>query len=79
MSLEVRAAVRESFGELWEIVAKIDGFDAIQVKTFMAYGMLLNTNAALPDSEIRANRARQAMTRINTPRLFKHLPVEANQ
>lgn len=76
---EVREAVRESFGHLWQVVSDTTGLDAIQVKTFMAYGMLLNTNAALSTAEIDADWARQATTRINSGHLFKHLSVEANR
>ncbi|WEX10900.1 hypothetical protein [Chelativorans sp. AA-79] len=76
---EVRGVVRQSFGHLWQVVSETSGLDAVQVKTFMAYGMLLNTNAALSAAEIDADWARQATTRINSGHLFKHLTVEANR
>lgn len=76
---EVREAVRGSFGCLWEAVDEIAEVDAVQIKTFMAYGMLLNTNAALSTAELSTNWAIQAMTRINTGNLFKHFSLEANQ
>lgn len=76
---QVRAAVRESFGAMWNTVAERSGVDAVQVKTFMAFGMLLNTNAALSAAELPEPWARQAMTRINTAKLFRHLSDEANQ
>ncbi|UKY54570.1 hypothetical protein [Streptomyces inhibens] len=75
---EVREAVRESFGRLWQTVSDATGLDAVQVKTFMAYGMLLNTNAALATADLDADRARQATTRIHAG-LFSHLTTEANQ
>lgn len=75
---EVREAVRESFGALWQTVSDRTGLDPVQVKTFMAFGMLLNTNAALATAAVDADWARQATTRIQ-PGLFTHLSTEANQ
>ncbi|MFT3813393.1 MAG: helix-turn-helix domain-containing protein [Acidovorax sp.] len=75
---EVREVVQESFGRLWQLVSDTTGLDAIQIKTFMAFGMLLNTNAALDTANVHADWARQATTRI-TPHLFQHVNVEANQ
>ncbi|WP_219847758.1 TetR/AcrR family transcriptional regulator [Burkholderia multivorans] len=76
---EVLDVVQESFGRLWQLVGNATGLDAIQIKTFMAFGMLLNVNAALGTENINADWARQATTRINTIRLFEHLNVEANR
>ena len=75
---EVREVVQESFGRLWRLVSNTTSLDAIQIKTFMAFGMLLNTNAALDTATIQADWAQQATTRIN-PGLFKHVNIEANQ
>lgn len=75
---EVQAAVRLSFGNLWQIVSNTAGLDAVQIKTFMAYGMLLNTNAALGTAEIDADWARQATTRIHSARLFQRISQETN-
>jgi hypothetical protein len=75
---EVREAVRGSFGSLWQTVSDATGLDAVQIKTFMAFGMLLNTNAALATVDVDADWARQATTRINAG-LFTHLGIEANQ
>lgn len=75
---EVREAVRESFGRLWVAVSKTTGLDAVQVKTFLAFGMLLNANVALATSQINEDWARQASTRINSARLFQHINDEAN-
>ncbi|RFC75218.1 TetR/AcrR family transcriptional regulator [Streptomyces sp. AcE210] len=75
---DVRDAVRESFGELWRTVSEATGLDPVQIKTFMAFGMLLNTNAALATSEVDAEWATQATTRIRAG-LFTHLTTEANQ
>lgn len=74
----MREAVRESFGRLWQTVSDATGLDAVQIKTFMAFGMLLNTNAALATVDVDADWARQATTRINAG-LFTHLSIEANQ
>ncbi|MFI0714428.1 hypothetical protein ACH4SK_28070 [Streptomyces inhibens] len=70
--------MRESFGRLWQTVSDANGLDAVQVKTFMAYGMLLNTNAALATADLDADWASQATTRIHAG-LFSHLTTEANQ
>lgn len=75
---EVRDAVRETFGRLWQTVSDATGLDAVQIKTFMAFGMLLNTNAALASADVDADWARQATTRIHAG-LFTHLSAEANQ
>lgn len=75
---EVRAAVREGFGGLWQIVSDTTALDPVQVKTFMAYGMLLNTSAALELADLDADWAGQATTRIHAG-LFKHLTTEANR
>ncbi|MQA01472.1 MAG: TetR family transcriptional regulator [Streptosporangiales bacterium] len=75
---EVCEAVRESFGRLWQTVSDATGLDPVQVKTFMAYGMLLNTNAALGTADVDADWARQATTRIHAG-LFTHVTTEANR
>lgn len=75
---EIREAVRESFGRLWQTVSEATGLDAVQVKTFMAYGMLLNTSAALELADLDADWAAQATTRIHAG-LFEHLTAEANR
>jgi hypothetical protein len=48
----VRDAVRESFGRLWRTVGAAADLEPVQVKTFLAYGMLPNTNAALDLAEV---------------------------
>ena len=40
-------AVRAAFGRFWDRAEEISGLDPLQVKTFMAFGMLLNIVAAL--------------------------------
>jgi hypothetical protein len=74
----VRAAVRDSFGRLWQTVADTAGLDPVTVKTFLAFGMLLNTNAALVLGEVDEKWATQARTRIQ-PGLFDHITRETNR
>ena len=52
--------------------------DAVTVKTFLAFGMLLNTNAALELADVDERWARQARTRIR-PGLFTHITRETNR
>src|SRR5581483_8888650 len=75
---EVREAVRGSFGRFWESVAATAGLDPVTVKTFLAFGMLLNQNAALELSDVDARWARQARTRIR-PGLFAHITRDTNK
>jgi len=75
---EVRDAVRASFGRLWQAVADTAGLDAVTVKAFLAFGMLLNTSAALDLPEVDASWAKQARTRIK-PGLFEHITTETNK
>ncbi|MBA8825996.1 AcrR family transcriptional regulator [Saccharopolyspora lacisalsi] len=75
---EVREAVRDSFGRLRQTVSDTTGLDAVRIKTFMAYGILLNTNAALAAEEVDADWANQATARVH-PGLFPHLTAEANR
>ena len=53
-------------------------FLAGAVKTFLAYGMLLNTAAALELSEVDAEGAAGMRTRI-TAGLFDHITEETNR
>jgi AcrR family transcriptional regulator len=75
---EVRAAVRTSFGRLWTSVAGATGLDAVTVKTFLAFGMLLNTRAALDVDDLDEDWARQAATLIS-PGLFAHITAGTNR
>jgi AcrR family transcriptional regulator len=75
---EVRDAVRASFGRLWQAVADTAGLDPVAIKAFLAFGMLLNTGAALDLAEVDEGWARQARTRIQ-PGLFNHITTETNQ
>ena len=75
---EVRDAVRGSFGRLWQAVADTARLDPVTVKTFLAFGMLLNTNAALELADVDERWAKQARTRIR-PGLFNHITRETNR
>jgi len=75
---EVRGAVRASMGRLWQAVADTAQLDPVTVKTFLAFGMLLNTSAALDFKEVDEAWARQARTRIR-PGLFNHITRETNR
>ena len=45
---EVRDAVRAGFARMWQTVSEVTGLAPVTVKAFLAFGMLLNSNAALP-------------------------------
>jgi AcrR family transcriptional regulator len=75
---EVRAAVRSHLATLWDTVADTTGLDAVTVKTFLAFGMLLNTNAALGLAEVDTRWARGIRTRIRAG-LFRHITSRTNR
>lgn len=75
---EVRDAVRGSFGRMWQAVADAAALDPVTVKTFLAFGMLLNTSAALELREVDEQWARQVRTRIRAG-LFTHITGETNR
>lgn len=75
---DVRDAVRASFGRMWRTVADRTGLDPVTVKTFIAYGMLLNDLAALEVDDLRDDWVRAARTRIR-PGLFRHITAETNR
>lgn len=75
---EVREAVRGQVGRMWTTVAERSGLPPVAVKTFLAYGMLLNTAAALELSEVDAEWAAGIRTRI-TAGLFDHITEETNR
>jgi hypothetical protein len=52
--------------------------DDVTIKAFLAFGMLLNTSAALDLRELDALWARQAATRIQ-PGLFTHITTATNR
>jgi AcrR family transcriptional regulator len=75
---EVRDLVRARLGRLWDTVADTTGLDPVTVKSFLAFGMLLNTAAALDVDEVGEPWAAGVRTRIK-PGLFEHITADANQ
>ena len=75
---EVRDAVRECFGRMWQAVAEVTGLDPVTIKAFLGFGMLLNNSAALGAGEVDEPWARGIRTRIR-PGLFDHITTETNK
>jgi AcrR family transcriptional regulator len=75
---EVRDAVRDSFGRMWQTVAETTGLDPVTIKAFLAFGMLLNNGAALKVADLDEPWAQGVRTRIH-PGLFDHITTETNQ
>lgn len=75
---EVRDAVRDSFGRMWQMVTDTTGLDPVTIKAFLAFGMLLNNGAALQVAELDEPWAKGARTRIHAG-LFDHISTETNQ
>lgn len=75
---EVRDAVRASFGRMWGAVAEITGLEPVTIKAFVAFGMLLNTGAALEVTELDEAWAKGVRTRIR-PGLFDHITTQTNR
>jgi AcrR family transcriptional regulator len=75
---EVRDAVRDSFGRMWQTVSETTGLDPVTVKAFLAFGMLLNNGAALQIGELDQPWAAGARTLIR-PGLFDHITTETNR
>ncbi|MBY4383014.1 TetR/AcrR family transcriptional regulator [Rhodococcus fascians] len=75
---DIRDAVRGAFGRMWNTVADITGLDAVTVKTFLAFGMLLNSAAALDVDDIDQSWADGVGTRIRAG-LFDHITDETNR
>lgn len=75
---EVRDAVRECFGRMWQTVAGATALDPVTIKAFLAFGMLLNDGAALQLSEVDEPWAKGVRTRIR-PGLFDHITTGTNR
>jgi hypothetical protein len=75
---EVRDAVRNSFGRMWQTVAETTGLDPVTIKAFLAFGMLLNSGAALQVAELDDPWAQGVRTRIR-PGLFDHITADTNR
>jgi AcrR family transcriptional regulator len=76
--LEVRESVRECFGRMWQTVAEITGLDPVTIKAFFAFGMLLNSGAALEVADLDERWAKGMRTRIR-PHLFDHITADSNR
>ncbi|VDR37660.1 transcriptional regulator BetI [Tsukamurella paurometabola] len=75
---EVRDVVRGCFARLWDTTAGGTGLDPVTVKTFLAFGMLLNAGAALGVADVDAPWADGVRTLIR-PGLFEHITAETNR
>lgn len=75
---EVRDAVRACFARMWGTAESGTGLDPVTVKTFLAFGMLLNAGAAMDVEGVDAAWAEGVRTRINSG-LFAHITTEANR
>lgn len=75
---EVRDFVRTRVGRMWDAVAGIAQLDPVTVKSFLAFGMLLNNMAALDVTESDEPWAEGVRTRIH-PGLFEHITSATNQ
>ena len=74
---EVRDLVRARMARMWDTVADTTGLDAVTVKSFLAFGMLLNNTAALDVDELDEPWAAGVRTRIH-PGLFDHITTGTN-
>jgi AcrR family transcriptional regulator len=75
---EVRDLVRARLARMWDTVAGTTGLDPVTVKSFLAFGMLLNNVAALDVDELDEPWAAGVRTRIK-PGLFEHITADANR
>ncbi|MGH9079608.1 MAG: TetR/AcrR family transcriptional regulator [Acidimicrobiales bacterium] len=75
---EVRDAVRDGFGGTWQMVVETTGLDLVTIKAFLAFGMLLNSGAALQVAELEEPWARGVRTRVR-PGLFRHITSATNR
>ena len=75
---EVRNLVRTRVARMWDTVADTTGLDLVTVKSFLAFGMLLNVAAALDAGELDEPWAKGVRTRIH-PGLFEHITAGTNR
>jgi AcrR family transcriptional regulator len=75
---EVRDLVRARLARMWDTVADTSGLDPVTVKSFLAFGMLLNNMAALDVDELDEPWAEGVRTRIK-PGLFEHITTDTNR
>ena len=75
---EVRDLVRGRLARMWDTVAETSGLDPVTVKSFLAFGMLLNNVAALDVDELDEPWAKGVRTRIHAG-LFEHITTATNR
>jgi AcrR family transcriptional regulator len=75
---EVRDLVRAQLARMWDTVADTSSLDPVTVKTFLAFGMLLNNVAALDVGQLDEPWANGVRTRIH-PGLFEHITTDTNR
>ena len=75
---EIRDLVRTMLAGMWDTVANTARLDPVTVKSFLAFGMLLNNVAALDIAKIDEPWAQGVRTRIQ-PGLFKHITTATNR
>lgn len=73
---EVLFAVRAAFGRLWTRAGQISGLSPLQVKTFMAFGTLLNIVAAMDAGALPVSWAEEATDPVPAA-LYAGVPVES--
>jgi AcrR family transcriptional regulator len=75
---EVRDLVRGRLARMWDTVADSSSLDPVTVKSFLAFGMLLNNVAALNVDELDEPWAKGVRTRIHAG-LFGHITTDTNR
>ena len=75
---EVRDLVRARLARMWDTVADATGLDPVTVKSFLAFGMLLNYVAAVDVDELDEPWAKGVRTRIQAG-LFEHITADTNR
>ena len=75
---EVRDFVRARLAHMWGTVADTTGLDPVTVKSFLAFGMLLNNVAAVDIGELDEPWAEGVRTRIHAG-LFEHITTDTNR
>jgi AcrR family transcriptional regulator len=75
---EVRDLVRARVAHMWDTVADTSGLDPVTVKTFLAFGMLLNNVTALDVADLDVPWADGVRTRIHAG-LFEHITSATNR
>ncbi len=75
---EVLQLVRGRLARMWDTVADTTGLEPVTVKSFLAFGMLLNSVAALDIDKVGKPWAVGVRTRIR-PGLFEHINSGTNR